>query len=115
MQAEQAEILFRDICARLKLAPEAMRSRDKCTNMVEKRWVVAYVLHQRGAVMPDIGAMMDRRHTTIAYGIHAIEQRLRGPMASGWKRLINIAEGNNNGRGYSDDSPVDDSPILANH
>lgn len=93
----EAWLLYRDICARMGIAPQRLATKLRYTQIVEKRWIVAWVLRLHGARLEDIGAMLERSRTTISYGLEQLEHRLNSAAGDSWQRLIDIADGKRRG------------------
>lgn len=100
----QTQRLYRKTCAHMGVDPERLPTPLRHQHLVEKRWIVAWVLRTHGAKLTDIGTVLRRDHHAIIHGIDEVQSRLNSADSDSWQRLIDIANGDRKGV-YAKQSP----------
>jgi chromosomal replication initiation ATPase DnaA len=76
MNAQVFDELLSNVAEAFALPPEEVLTNSRVVELVEARWVIAYVLRtNRRMSLPAIGRRLGRDHTTVMHGLREIEKR----------------------------------------
>lgn len=79
------DVLLAEAARRWRISPEDITRADaKEKQFSRARQAVMWVLRDQGLALPHIGYLLNRHHTTVMFGLRAVEQsrpRLMGAMA----------------------------------